>query len=246
MAYYRKRSYKRRGRRNGFRSKVQRIINSNIETKAVELTTQSISGKVTGTTSWNALKPLTQEISKGPGAGEFVGDVITAKGLRLDITADNSAENSPAPVYCTFMVLLSYEGNPSAHLFKNHLSGADNDYATLTEQDRWSVNAERANVRPLATDKFKVIFKKQFRLGCRAAKELEGPYFKQSKVYIPMNTKLGMKTTRKPELYLVMWGNNPTTVNVKTTETNGTKTYSSTLEEDWGMRVVPTLYFKDA
>ena len=210
---YRKRYMKKR--RVPMRALVKRSIMSLAETKvhASQAFIEPTLASFQTTNQVLRFNPL-EGIVAGPQRDNRVGSSIQLRGLRFEMTYDNSASLSTIPVYCTTVVLLvRSQEDPADKLFTS-----DGSTVGISLPTTFGSQADKGivHMQPLNNTEFRVLHKSSIRLGSKGEPDMPGPRYAQRLAWLPMNQKIVYNDTNsiitQPNIVVLSWCTNPTQV----------------------------------
>lgn len=254
---YRKRTGTRR-RRRGFKNRVKNAVLSMAETKT-HVREESVLRPLTlfndftsnaqtyddtvnnALLRFNPLKDLVNNSDKNA----RIGNEIYLRGIRFEVTIDNSSPNSSIPIYVTTLVIMTYDSvDPLDYLFKDSISTRESyNYPLFVESQD---DAKEVHLLPLNTKRMKVLHRSHERMSCAQKNYLSGPTFSQKIIYVPIRKKIkyqnetGENSTGQPQptpsIYYICFATNPTQ-HVASSPTTVNDLFSSNVKS--------ILYFKD-
>lgn len=220
----------RKGKKRNLKTSVKNVIHSLAETKHSTVLSQSkysltnfgaedSPGLYKG--SFTQQLDLLADVSLGSGANQRIGNTINARGVRLELTYDNSASDSKAPIYITSLLVLTTEPQTiMVQLFKGLDTPSSLAYPNLIKQG--DETAHSVHTIPLNTKCMRILHKSSVRLGCKGEPDMPGPRFAQRVVYVPLDKKFHFGATplsvpsaplqMKPTLLYICFATNPTQI----------------------------------
>ena len=261
-------SSRRRGKKN-LKRQVKSIVNSLAETKQYaeddfypnttlledqhKLTTFKPVG--IGASKYDAFlvghRQLLQNIVKGTGQSNRIGNKISLKGIHFNVVFDNTNILAEIPLYITFMVVQYPAGVDVKNIWVKPSHGTE-----LNTELRADIplNASKLDIHTNPVNpKIRVLHRYHIRLSCASQPDLAGPRYDQRTFYVPMNKTVTY--TSEPESSTSLANTSPNFsylyfVNNPTQLTQSEKTTSSTPPVDitpyFETKIRMRMYYKDS